>query len=117
MTFVLIAIVGMYLGRKLGWGLAKAVLYPAPKAVFVAASIAWGCLVALLIHILINWQHPHWVLKFVFGFALGWYVAIPNFGLFTESTIPPYAVKRHLLISFRPPLAYLISSVVLAYFL
>ena len=117
MAFVLIALVGMYPGRRLGWMLSRAILYSAPSAVVVVACIIWGALVAYLIHLLIGWQHPHWILKFIFGFALGAYVSIPNYGLVAESTIPPEAIKRHNLISLLPMWVFILSSVGFAYLL
>ena len=117
MAFVFIALVGMYLGRRLGWMLSRTLLYSAPPAVVVVACLIWGALVAYLIHLLVGWQHPHWSLKIIFGFALGTYVSIPNYGLAAESTIPPEAIKRHKLISLLPMCVFLLSSVGFAYLL
>jgi hypothetical protein len=117
MAFVLIALVGMYLGRRLGWLLSRVILYSAPSVVVVVACIVWGALVAYLIHLLIGWQHPYWILKIIFGFALGGYVAMPNYGLVEESTIPPDAMKRHELISLLPLWIFILSSVGFAYLL
>jgi hypothetical protein len=117
MVFVLIALVGMYSGRRLGWMLSRAILYSAPAAIVIVACIIWGALVAYSIHLLVGWQHPHWILKGIFGFALGAYVSIPNFGLVAESTIPPHAMKRHQLISFLPLWFFILSSVAFAYLL
>src|SRR5260221_34753 len=117
MAFVIIALVGMYPGRRFGWLLSRAVLYSASSAVVIAACIIWGALVAYLIHLLIGWQHPHWILKAIFGFALGCYVAIPNYGLLDESTIPPEAMKTHELISLLPFWIFIFSSVGFAYLL
>ena len=72
---------------------------------------------AYWIHALIVWLHPHWILKVFFGFALGAYVTIPNFGLVMESTIPDHAISRHELISHLPMWIYILASVGFAYFL
>jgi hypothetical protein len=117
MVFLIIAIIGMYAGRRLGWVLSRALLYSSPVASASLLCVAWGALVAYLVHLLIGWQHPHWLLKFIFGFALGAYVAMPNFGLVEERTIPPPAFKRHELVSLLPLCVYVLSSVGLAYLL
>jgi len=115
MWFVLTAILAMYVGRKLGWALSKGVLYTAATGVAVVVGIVWGALVALGIHGLIVWQHPNWVLKIIFGFGLGAYVSIPNFGLVSEDTIPGHAMPRHTLIWNVPLLTYIVASVGLAF--
>jgi hypothetical protein len=38
--------------------------------------------------VLIGWLHPNVVIKWIMGFALAAYVAIPNYGLLQESSIP-----------------------------
>ena len=117
MAFVLLAFIFMYVGRKLGWSLSRGFLYSATTPVVVFACVVWGSLVALMIRGLIAWQQPHWILKIIFGFALGAYVAIPNFGLVMESTIPDHAVPRHQLISNVPFLTFIVASVGLAFLL
>ena len=114
MIFSLIAITGMYLGRKIGWAFSRAFLYSGKTGPALVACIVWGALIAALIRVLIVWQQPHWILKYLLGFALGAYVAVPNFGLVAESTIPPHAAKRHELISMLPLWVYILASVALA---
>src|SRR3989442_8671983 len=92
LTYSFLSLVFMYLGRRLGWALSKNVLYPLPEPTSGLISIIWGGLIALAVRLLIEWQHPHVALKIIFGFMLGAYVAIPNFGLFNETTIPPEAM-------------------------
>ena len=116
-SFVLFSIVFMYFGRRLGWILSRAFLYSSPSALVIFLCVVWGALVAYLIHLLIGWQQPHWILKCIFGFALGAYVSMPNHGLVAESTIPPDAVKRHELVSLLPLWIYILSSVACAYLL
>lgn len=115
MAFVLLAFMCMYVGRKLGWWLSRSFLYSATTPVAVFACVIWGCLVALMIRGLISWQQPHWILKIIFGFALGAYVAIPNFGLVMESTIPDNTMPRHQLISNVPLLTFIVASVGLVF--
>jgi hypothetical protein len=102
----------MYLGRRLGWWLSKHFLYFASTGSILAFAVIWGGLIAILIQGLIVWQHPNWILKWVFGFGQGAYISVPNFGLIDESTIPQHAAKKHLLISGAPLAAFIILSIV-----
>lgn len=117
MIFVIATLICSQLGRRLGWALSKRFLYFASLFSVVVASIVWGGLVALLMHALIVKLQPHWILKWIFGFAQGAYVSVPNFGLLAESTIPEHAVLRHEVISNLPLLVFIIASVVFAFFL
>jgi hypothetical protein len=116
MIFVLIAIAGMYVGRKIGWAVSKAILYTAPTGVAVITCLFWGTAVAFGIHALIRWQQPNVVLKIIFGFGVGAYVSIPNYGLIAESTIPEHAIGRHTLISNLPLWTFILASVAFAFF-
>ena len=116
-AFIFIALFGMYPGRRLGWALCRSLLYSAPLIVVAVTCIVWGALIAYLIHLLIAWQHPHWISKWIFGFALGAYVSVPNYGLLIESSVPEHAATRHFVISNFPYLIFIICSVVFAYLL
>ena len=115
MAFFFLTLVFMYIGRKLGWALSKLVLYLAPTGVAILGCAVWGGAVALGVRALICWQHPGILLTLVMGYALGAYVAIPNFGLVHESSIPYHAQPRHQLVSNVPLLAYIVASVGLAF--
>jgi hypothetical protein len=91
------------------------VLYSAGKPVVIAACIVWGALVALVIHGLIVREQPNLIVKIIFGFGLGVYVSIPNFGLVREDTIPDHAQPRHTLISLLPIWIFLAASACLAF--
>ena len=117
MIFVLAAIAGMYVGRKIGWAVSKAFLYTSPTGVVVITCLLWGAAVAFAIHALIRWQQPNIVFKIIFGFALGAYVAIPNYGLIAESTIPDRMIHRHLLIWNLPFWTFILASVAFAFLL
>ena len=110
MLFLFAALLLMYFGRKLGWRLSRTLLYRAPLALTMFLCALWGCAVALTIYALINWQHPGPVLRWVAGYFLGAYVAVPNFGLVNERTIPQEAQGRHQAISLVPLLVYTASS-------
>jgi hypothetical protein len=49
------------------------------------------------------------------GFALGAYVAVPNYGLFREDTIPAEDMDRHRVISICPLLAYIVIELMTGY--
>lgn len=106
----------MYLGRKLGWALSRRVLYRAPTVFAVIAAVAWGGGVAGSMFGLIDWQQPGALLKWVMGSALGAYVAIPNFGLVTDASIPPESRNRHIMVSNLPVAVYTASLVLPALF-
>jgi hypothetical protein len=114
-AFALFAVVLMYFGRRVGWLLSRASLYLHPLPVIIVECIIWGVFVAYLVHLLISWQQPHWLIRWVLGYALGAYVAVPNYGLLVESSIPDHAQPRHLTISNLPLLAYVASSILFAY--
>lgn len=116
-AFLLFSIIFLYLGRKTGWFLSRELLYSSKMGTAIFACVAWGCATALLVRLLISWQHPHWALKYVLGYAQGAYVAIPNFGFVAESTIPPHAMKRHELLCHLPLWTYFFASVTFAYLL
>ena len=116
-AFVLLSLVFMYLGRRAGWTLSKNFLYDLPTVVVIVLCCVWGIAVAFGIHALIAWQQPHWILKAIFGFALGGYVAVPNYGLVAESTIPPEAIKKHDMLTMLPLWVYILSSVFFAFLL
>jgi len=115
MIFFVIALVLMYIGRKLGWALSKNLLYTASTGVALIACLVWGIVVAFVIYSLIQWQHPGLILKIVMGYALGAYVSIPNFGLVSKGTIPSVEMPRHYMISLVPSIIYAISCFGFAY--
>jgi hypothetical protein len=117
MAFFFIMVGVMYVGRKLGWPLSRSILYTTSLPASIVLCIIWGVAVAAAIRGLIDWQQPGAVLRWIMGYALGAYVAIPNFGLLNEATIPPEARDRHLLVSTLPTVAYIASSVALAFLL
>jgi hypothetical protein len=114
MVFFLVTLVFMYVGRKIGWTLSKRILYTASPVTTGMVSAIWGMCIAILMFGLIRWQNPNIVLKIFMGYALGCYIAIPNFGLLQEASIPARARSRHLSISCWPPLMYIATMVVLS---
>ena len=113
MIFFFCALVFMYIGRKLGWAFSKSLYFAPVVGVFVFGLI-WGLAIAASIRGLVAWQEPGVILRWIMGYALGSYVAIPNYGLLNEATIPPEATTRHVLLKAVPFLTYIASSIVLA---
>ncbi|MGH9500378.1 MAG: hypothetical protein ACRD3L_14650 [Terriglobales bacterium] len=111
MKFALIAFVGMFVGRKIGWSLSKGFFYVAPMVLAVAGVAVWGIVVGYGMSYLIGATHPNLILRWILGFALGAYVAIPNFGLFNESTLPDSVMSRHFMISTLPLVTYIVTEV------
>lgn len=116
MIFFFAAVVFMYIGRKVGWGLSKRVLVRAHIPSTFVFAIAWGAFVAGLMYALIQWQSPNVVLRWVMGYALGSYVAIPNFGLVK---IPPGVDPRRenvtTILSTVPLIVYVIAMLALVF--
>ncbi|PYV75688.1 MAG: hypothetical protein DMG96_16405 [Acidobacteria bacterium] len=79
-------------------------------AMSFAGTVVWGLGVGVGMSSLIGWLHPGAVLKWILGFALGAYVAIPNYGLFAESTIPDSDLPRHSMISHWPLVTYIVTE-------
>ena len=111
MWFVLAAIVFMFVGRKLGWWLSRVFFYQSNFVFAVIGVALWGVVVAIGVSWLIEWQHPGTILKWIFGFALGAYVAIPNYGLFSQGTIPPEGQLRHNVVSNLPFVTYVFAEI------
>lgn len=110
MWFALAALTFMYVGRSLGWTVSKVFLYPAPIVLSLLGAVAWGIAVGIGMSGLIGWLHPNAVVKWILGFALAAYVAVPNYGLFQESTIPDSEQPRHSMISIVPLVSYIITE-------
>jgi hypothetical protein len=111
--FFFISFVFMVVGRKIGWWLSKLIFYPAPAIISFINLIGWGTAVAWGMDVLIGWLHPNVVLKWVLGFGLAAYVAIPNYGLLQESSIPDEKRMRHMTISWLPLVVYVALEIAL----
>lgn len=107
----------MYVGRKLGWSFSKSVISSAPVPLAVAFAVVWGVAIAIAMHALINWQQPSLILRWVMGYALASYVAIPNYGLIG---IPPGVDERReavsTILSTVAVIAYIAAMCALSFF-
>ena len=109
--FVLCAIVFMYSGRKLGWWLSRASLYRNQMRTVLIICTIWGGLIALVIHFLIHLHHPHWLLKWIFGFGVGTYISRPDFSILKETSVPGREMAKHFLIANLPFLVFVLFSI------
>ena len=101
--------------RRLGWRLSRDSLYFVQSFFAVSFCITWGGCIAGLVHFLIGWLHPYWLVKWIFGYAQGAYAAVPNFGLLQESSIPPGAMVRHQILLTIPLISYVAMALLLAF--
>jgi hypothetical protein len=108
---------GAYIGRKLGWFISRRALYEGPLWFVSAVCIGWGMLVAYGVCFLSEWIQPNVIVKIIFGWCQGAYVATPNFGLLDESSIPEYLKPRHDLIFMLPVWSYIAGMLLLNRFL
>jgi hypothetical protein len=72
----------------------------------------WGMFTIVCVLRLIEWQHPPGVLKWVMGYWLGAYVAIPNYGLIRESSIPNDSRGRRTIVSTLPFATYAVNAAI-----
>lgn len=72
----------MAIGRYVGWTISRNLLLNMRIAGLIICCIVWGFLVAYGIRLLIDWQQPTAPVRWVMGYAMGSYVAIPHYGLF-----------------------------------
>jgi hypothetical protein len=114
MVFFLSTLAFMYAERKLGWACSRP-LYSAPLSAVVPFGLFWGTTVAGSIRGFVLWQEPGAILRWVMGYALGAYVAIPNFGLLDEATVALEATPRHVLLKAVPLATYVACSIALAF--
>ena len=112
--FFLTCVAGLFIGRRIGWFLSRALLYRAPRPILFAVSVLWGGLIAWLLSIAMGRLHPGLILK-VLGFGAGAYVSIPNYGLFREETMPMELLPRHVLVSNVPLVAFILTSIGIAF--
>jgi hypothetical protein len=108
--FIFISLVFMVVGRKFGWTLSKLIFYPAPAVISFINLIGWGVAVAWGMSSLSGWLQPNVIIRWIRGFALAAYVAVPNYGLFQESSIPDDKQMRHMLISWVPLIVYVVTE-------
>ncbi len=116
MLFIFISLLSLYIFRKLGWFVSKNGLYGSHIVTVSVVCFLWGLAISYLFHILIQWQDPNVIVKTIFGYGVGAYVSVPNYGLVDDSTVPEYKLSRHQLISLLPWIVFALSSLAFAFF-
>jgi hypothetical protein len=114
MWFFLATFLFTQVARRVGWWASRRILYIGSTPMVAISCVMWGGTVALSMHVLVAWLNPHWLVKWIFGYAQGAYAAVPNFGLIAESSVPPGATFRHQMISTLPLLSFIVHAVALA---
>jgi hypothetical protein len=105
--FVAYVLIGMFIGRKVGWAFSEAILSGGPLRVIISLCVAWGMLFGFGLHVLIREFQPS-LIALVFGYGVGTYASVPNFGLFAPGSIPSMREDRRSLIEAAPWLAFAI---------
>ena len=113
--FFVLSFFGTNILRRLGWRLSRGSLYFVQSFFAVTFCIFWGGCIAGLVHSLIGWLHPFWLVKWIFGYGQGAYAAVPNYGLLQESSIPPEAMLRHQILWTVPLVSYVAIALLLAF--
>jgi hypothetical protein len=103
----------LLLARRLGWLLSKRMLYFSADAALLIVCALWGIAVGVVVDALIQWLDPYWLLKWIFGYAMGAYASSPSFGLMSEATLPPGMAARYGVMTNGPVLVYVVALVVL----
>jgi hypothetical protein len=111
---LIVLVVGVVVGRRAGWIVSEAILYPVPTTISVLLCVAWACAVAYLARRFIEWHQVGLFWK-VFIYGAGAYIAVPNYGLFRKNSIPHEIQAKHQAISTFPWVTYIVASVVFAF--
>jgi len=114
MVFFFGCLFAAVIGRKLGWGVSRGILYPSGWPLCAVVCLIWGVGLAWGLRLFIIATSPALLLK-IFGYGAGMYISIPNYGLFAESTIPESELPRHVFIKGVPWVVFIIASVIFAF--
>ena len=114
MLFFVLSFAFMNIGRQIGYALCRP-LYRRGLTLIVAFGLLWGAGVAAAMHSLVGWQHPGFLLKWVMGYALGAYVAIPNYMLVDPATMAPDIMTKDTVLNGVPFITYIACSLAFAW--
>lgn len=113
--YIVVSILVMYVFRRGGWFFSKKFYIKFTYFHTIAFCLFWGFITAVAISYLIYEFDPNILVKIIFGFLMGCYIAIPNYKLFDESSIPAKALKKHKALSIIPLLIYIVLVVIYAW--
>jgi hypothetical protein len=108
--FVPNAFAFMFVGRYAGWAISRNLLFRMPLVGVAAGCLVWGFLVAFGMSLLIRVFQPGEIVRWIMGYALGCYVAIPHFGLLAADS----DWKHNNLATVVPFLAFVAASIALS---
>jgi hypothetical protein len=114
MAFFVGCLFATFVGRKIGWALSRALLYTSSWAVCIVLCLAWAAGVAYGLRLFIIATQPGLLLK-IFGYGAAAYIAVPNYGLLDEGSIPPSEMPRHAFIKGVPLVLFIVASVAFAF--
>jgi len=106
--FVAYVLIGMFIGRKVGWALSEAMLYDGPLPLTISFCVAWGMLFGFGLHVLILEFQPS-LIALVFGYGAGCYACVPNFGLFASGSVPSMMKDCRSMVEEVPWLAFALT--------
>ena len=106
--FVAYVLVGLLIGRKAGWVFSEAMLHDGPLPLTISLCVAWGVLFGFGLHVLVREFQPS-LIALVFGYGVGCYASVPNFGLFSPGSMRSMMKDGNSLIEAVPWLAFAIT--------
>ncbi len=113
--FILLSLISLFPFRRLGWILSK-ILYRLNNIIIsIIFSVIWGSGIALIVIVGVNYYSPHIIIKIVFGYMLGGYLAVPNYGLVQESTASDSRFPNHFVISNLALIVFVIMCIIFSY--
>ena len=85
LDFIAVVLVGMFVGRKLGWWFSRTALYNSPLVLTIVLCVCWRALIGIDLDKLFRVFDLSLIAR-IFAYGAGAYVSIPNYGLITEAT-------------------------------
>jgi hypothetical protein len=64
---------------------------------------------------MIQFFNPGLIVALIFGYGMGAYISVRNFGLIVDGSVPPEHQGRHMLISMLPFVAYVLLCLLFAF--
>jgi hypothetical protein len=74
----------------------------------------FGSIVAAAVAVAVQYFAPGIIIRWIFGYGAGCYVAVPHYGLIHDDDVPGWLRSRHVLMDVLPVLAFVGSSILFA---